>query len=129
MIDARQEDALMNLYQHLTSKSADTRYISLPLEQRRDYMRRKKAESRQRQRASAARGEVENTDANVRAALADAALLILATDAPGADQVRTVLGRVFEARPGVPMTVSSRARTGGLRPKLLRLPTSHLKSS
>lgn len=89
-------------------------------DQRRDYMRRKKAESRAKQRDAAAAGAAMPTTATVRDALADAALMLLAVDGPGADQIRAVLGRVFEARPGVVMTVEADARRGRLKPRLLK---------
>ncbi|RWF94646.1 MAG: hypothetical protein EOQ38_27265 [Mesorhizobium sp.] len=62
---------------------------------------------------------VAATAANINQALADAALMILATDAPGADQVRKVLATIFEQRPGVPISIETKAKGGKLKTKLI----------
>lgn len=91
----------------------------MDLEDRRAYNRARVAEHRKRQR-EAAEIEPEPTSPNIRDALADAALAILATDAPGVDEIRRILAAVFPSKPGVPMTVAANARSGKLKPKLLR---------
>ncbi|MHA6685402.1 hypothetical protein ACX3P0_07375 [Mesorhizobium sp. A556] len=91
----------------------------MSVEDRRAYNRARVAEHRARQR-EAATVEPEPTSPNVRDTLADAALAILATGAPGADEIRRVLMAVFPSKPGLPMTVSAHARSGKLKPKLLR---------
>ena len=88
--------------------------------QRREYMRRKKAESRARQKKAAADGAVRPTTGAVRDALADAALMLLAVDGPGAYEIRNVLAKVFSARPGVVMKVTADAKRRKLKPKLLK---------
>lgn len=112
------DDALDKLYAHLTAGRKPT-VRDLSLEERRAYNRGASQRRRDRQRKATADGSPEPTDGAVRAALADAALAILATDAPGADEVRRILGRVFEGRVGVPGTVTARAKAGSLRPMLL----------
>lgn len=89
-------------------------------DQRREYDRRKRAESRARHKAAAAAGAPMPSHDVIRDALADAALMLLAVDGPGAAEIRNVLGKVFEARPGVVLKVSADARRGKLRPKLLK---------
>jgi hypothetical protein len=89
-------------------------------DQHREYMRQKKAESRERQKKAAAEGAVRPTTEAVRDALADAALMLLAVDGPGSAEIRNVLARVFAARPGVVLKVSADAKRGKLRPRLLK---------
>lgn len=95
-------------------------YTTMTDDERREYMRLRKAESRQRQREAQRQGELLPTKDSIRDALADAALMLLAVDGPGAGQIRAVLGRVFEARPGVVMKIEADARRGRLKPKLLK---------
>lgn len=89
-------------------------------EQRRAYMRRKKAESRAAQAKAKAEGALKPTTENIRDALADAALMLLAVGGPGSAEIERVLAKVFAARPGVVITVTADARRGKLRPKLLK---------
>ena len=56
----------------------------------------------------------------VRAALVDAAIMLLATDGPGSEEIGNWLGRVFAGRAGVPGTVTAKARSGRLKPRLLK---------
>lgn len=124
MTSAR-DQALLELYRRVKAGAPAPKpgtFSALNAEERREYYRIARRRSRAREQKSVEAGAIEPTAANVRDALADAALMILATDGPGADQVRTVLAAVFQKRPGVPMTVEMRARRGKLRPKLVRLP-------
>ena len=72
-----------------------------------------------RQCAELGRLPVVNFAAGGVATPADAALMILATGAPGADQVRKVLQTIFAQRPGVPIAVETKAKKGKLKPKLI----------
>jgi hypothetical protein len=92
-----------------------------PIDERRVYLAEAAKRYRQRQRTAKERGSPEPTSPNVRSALADAALMLLATDGPGADQIRNYLARVFVGRAGVPGTVTAKAKSGRLKPKLLKL--------
>jgi hypothetical protein len=112
-------DGLEALYEHLTRNSRKG-VRNLSEGERRDYMARAAREHRKRQREAIDGGSPEPTVSNVRAALADAALALLATDAPGADGIRRVLDQVFGGRPGVSGTVSAKARAGRLKPRLLK---------
>jgi len=91
-----------------------------PVEERRAYGAQRVREHRQRQREAVKAGSPLPTDPMIREALADAALALPAVDGPGSDQITHVLGRVFEGRSGVPGTVTARAKSGGLKPKLLK---------
>lgn len=115
-------DSLGTLYDALASQQAarSPAIRELPDDERRAYMREAKRRSRERQREATEAGSPLATDHAVRAALADAALMILATDAPGAAQVMAALRAAFPGRGGVPATVRARCRSGALRPTALR---------
>jgi hypothetical protein len=100
--------------------AAPVTIADMTVEQRREYDRRKRAESRKRQKESAAAGAIEPSLPNIRDALADAALMLLAVDGPGSQEIRNALARVFEARPGVVLSVEADVRRGRLKPKLLK---------
>ncbi|MDG4874128.1 hypothetical protein P9273_03325 [Mesorhizobium sp. WSM4935] len=112
------DEALAKLYGLLTAKNAPKpgSFTSLNADQKREYFRLSRQRSRARMRAAST---VVASAANINQALSDAALMILATDAPGADQVRKVLQTIFEQRPGVPISVENRAKQGRLKPKLI----------
>lgn len=65
-------------------------------------------------------GSLPIDEATARDALADAALLILATGTPGAEAIMTYLNKLYSDKGGVPLTIRAKARSGKLRPKLLR---------
>ena len=111
---------LVELYDLLRARNAPRpgSFSSLGADGRREYFRLAKRRSRETDAAATAAGAIKPSRANVRAALADAALMLLAVDGPGADEVRQVLAAVFAGRPGVPMSVEQMARSGKLRPKL-----------
>ncbi len=115
------EAALLQIHDLLKSRNAPKpgSFSALDAEGRREYYRIARQRSRARHRASDRAGDIQPSLANVRNALADAALMILATDAPGAPQILTVLEKVFASKPGVPLTVQNRARSGKLRPKMI----------
>lgn len=94
-------------------------FSALNEDEKREYFRIHRQQARAIERQAAARGAVKPTKGNIRDALADAALMLLATSGPGADQVRHVLATVFSQRPGVPIAVEHKAKNGKLRPKLV----------
>jgi hypothetical protein len=114
------DEALLKLHDALRAKS-EGGYTSMTPDERREYHRQKDRESYARKRAAVESGDLEPKKGIVRDVLADAALMILATDAPGAEQIRKVLAAAFSQRPGVPMTVENDARRGKLKPKIVRL--------
>lgn len=117
------DDALMELYGRLAARSAPKAgsFSALSPAERREYFAVARRRNRAKERAKLAVGAPAPTVANIRTALADAALMMLAVDAPGAELVREVLAGVFEKRAGVPLAVERKARTGRLRPKLARI--------
>lgn len=108
------------LYEHLTKQSRRRTTREAAPDDRRAYLAEAARKHRKRQREAKKRGSPEPTAPMVRAALADAALMLLATDGPGAEEIRTWLGKAFAGRAGVPGTVTARARSGRLKPQLLK---------
>ncbi|MCR4521679.1 hypothetical protein [Bosea sp. 47.2.35] len=91
----------------------------LPTEERKAYMAELQRRTRAKAKAAAEDGRVEARTKTIRDALADAALIILASGAPGADAIEKLVGIAFAGRPGVAGTVRAKARAGAIRPKLL----------
>lgn len=60
------------------------------------------------------------TRATVRDALADAALMLLAVDGPGVEQIETVLYNVFQTNPGTVLRVIRDVKEGKMRSKLVQ---------
>lgn len=121
-LDASKRDvALLDLYQLLRARGAPPpgAFTTLDEAGQREYFRVSRARSRAKHRAAVDAGRIPATDGNIRAALSDAALMLLAIDGPGADQVRQVLATVFRDKAGVPVSVEMRARSGRLKPKLM----------
>lgn len=122
----REETMMVNLpslrrYDLCAKRDAPPATIAdMTTEQRREYDRRKRAESRARAKRAAAEGAIKPSLPAVRDALADAAIMLLAVDGPGATEIRNILAKVFAARPGVVLQVSADARRGKLRPKLAK---------
>jgi hypothetical protein len=83
------------------------------------YNREAKRRSRQRAKESADNGRPEPTAAMVREALADAAIMLLATGGPGSAEIRHAIFKAFPGRAGVAGSVAAKARSGKLRPKVL----------
>jgi hypothetical protein len=121
-LDMSKDDALMELYRRLQERGAPEPGSFTALDQagRREYFRQSRRRSRASDRSAKDAGNPAPTVGNVRDALADAALMILATGAPGVDQVRIVLGSVFSKRPGAPVSIEQRARSGRLRTKMVQ---------
>lgn len=111
-------DALAALYKALKAGSTPT-VRELSAEDRAAYEREVKRRQRARAKAAKAAGRPEASDAAIREALADAAILLLAVDGPGADAIQRAVGKAFPGRGGVAMTTRARAQTGTLRPRVL----------
>lgn len=115
------DDSIDRLYAHLTARPTTPTVRDLPADERKAYQAEAGRAYRKRQRDAVEAGSPEPTVPMIREALADAALAILAADGPGADEIRRVLGRVFKGRVGVPGTVTAKARSGRIKPTLLKL--------
>ena len=113
-----QAEALLGLYNALK----DRRPVPIrdrPKEERRAYHAEANRKWRAKARASAESGSPEPSAAMVRSALADAAIILLATGAPGSDEIQRLLGLAFPGKSGVTGTVTAKARAGRLKPKII----------
>lgn len=111
---------LLKLYQRLADrKAAGPQAVrDRPPEKRLAYHAEANRKARAKAKAAIESGELEPTRPIIRQVLADAAVMILAVDGPGAEQIRAVLASAFPTKPGIPLTVTQNARSGRLRPKL-----------
>ena len=83
------------------------------------YMREANRKSRAKAGGGGETAFPEPTKAMVRDALADAALILLASGGPGAEEIRKDAPRAFPGRAGLPGRIASEARSGKRKPKLL----------
>lgn len=91
----------------------------MSVEERRAYNAEAKRASRDRQRETRATGQGKPTTDITRDLLADIAILMLASDAPGCDTIMSALKQHFGARVGYPIKIKSDCRRGKLSPKLI----------
>ena len=87
------------------------------------YRRADLAEAKRKSRAAARAAEAEgrpkpHADA-VREALADAAMIVLAVDGPGHEEIMRLVAGAFPATPALPLTLRAKIRSGRLRPRRL----------
>lgn len=87
----------------------------------REYKAQKQAERRAALKEREASGSIKFDANSTREALADAALLILATGGPGADAIGAYLSMIFHDQVGAPLTIKTWASSGKLRPKLMHI--------
>ncbi|WLS00862.1 hypothetical protein [Shinella sumterensis] len=92
----------------------------LPDKERRAYKARKQAERRAVLKERAENGSVKFDAKTTREALADAAIMLLASGAPGSEAVEAYLRDVFADQIGAPLTINARVQLGQLKPKLLK---------
>ncbi|AMD59383.1 MULTISPECIES: hypothetical protein [Agrobacterium] len=85
----------------------------------RAYKAQKQAARRAELKARESTGSVKFDAISTREALADAALLLLATGGPGADAVSSYLQKVFHDQVGAPLTIATWAKSGKLKPRLM----------
>lgn len=64
-------------------------------------------------------GSLPFNEATVREALADAALMILASGSEGSSAITAYLTRLYHDKGGVPSKVTREAKSGKLKPKLI----------
>ena len=102
------------------TKPAKTSIRDLPDEERKAYKAQKQAERRKALKERAESGSLKFDADTTRDALADAAIMLLASGAPGSELVEAYLRNVFSDQVGAPLTIKARARSGQLKPKLLR---------
>lgn len=112
----KQDAAMLKLYEALSVKPPSG-VRGMSVEERREYDRAAKRRSRAADRVA---GPAQVTDAVRREALADAAQAILATGAEGAAAIEKLLMQIFPAKPAVVVGIIADARSGRLKPKLLK---------
>lgn len=87
---------------------------------RREYLRNAKRRSREAQHQARAEGRPIKAHADeLRAALADAALITIAVDGPGSAEIIRLVCAAFPGQAGLPLSLRAKARKGRLRPRLL----------
>jgi predicted DsbA family dithiol-disulfide isomerase len=93
----------------------------LPGAERKTYKAQKQAERRAKLRDRADGGSVKFDMSSAREALADAALMILASGAEGSASIERYLGKVYHDQSGALLTIKANARSGRLKPRLLNI--------
>jgi hypothetical protein len=88
-------------------------------QQRRDYDRQRQADYRQRKREAVEKGAVAPNEALTRELLADIAIAMIATSAPGSETITAAINRYYQGT-GWPMQIIRKAKLGKLKPKVLR---------
>lgn len=112
---AADDMALLGLYQHLTANKAERQA------KEKAYFAAKMREHRAKARAAKASGQLRPTPAFARDVLADAAMRILASDGPGAGEIRAALKEAFAATPAYAATVEGLVVKGRLKTKYVPL--------
>ena len=116
--------ALMDMYKRIAGRQASKAPTLREMRERSPeehatYMREANRKSRAKAREAKANGRLGPTKAMVRDALADAALILLASGGPGAEEIERLLDRAFPGRAGLPGRIASEARSGKRKPKIL----------
>jgi hypothetical protein len=93
----------------------------LPDAERRVYKAQRQAERRAKLRERANGGSVKFDASSAREALADAALMILASGAEGSASIERYLAKVYRDQSGAVLTIRANARSGRLKPKFLNI--------
>lgn len=102
-------------------KKAKTKIADMTPEEKRAYDAQKKAESRAKAAAEKKEGKVAFTGDNVREALADAALMLLASGREGSQHIEAYLSKLFADKPAAVLNIKNQARKGKLKPRLLKV--------
>jgi hypothetical protein len=110
---------LMELYQRL-AKDMPRGFTDMSDEEKAAYMREARTKSRQKAREAIASGSPAPSKTNLRAALADAAILVIADGGPAADEILRLMGQAFPSMAGVPGKTLGLIKDGKLKPKLLK---------
>lgn len=104
-----------------TNNKSGDKFVNLSDEEKKAYNRKRKSESRARARAELSEGKAPLTEAFAKELLADAAMLLLATDAPGSKQIRTYLEGAYGKKGGATINLISKIKRGKMKPKHIDL--------
>lgn len=89
---------------------------------RRAYNAEAARQSRAKKKALKEAGVAEAYEADIQAALADAAIVLLAAGGSGAAAVREVLEDIYRHKVGIAFTIEHEAISGSRKPKLYKAP-------
>jgi len=106
---------------YVKTSSAKTSVRDLPEDERKAYKARRQAERRAALKERAANGSVKFDTVTARDALADAAILILASGSEGSEAIMSYLRKVYHDQAGAPFTIKAHAKSGQLKPRLLHI--------
>jgi len=110
-------DALADLLKQLIRQPGKIEAMSD--DERRAYNAQAARATRARKKETRSTGQGKPTKDITRDLLADIAIMILASDAPGSETIMSGLETYFRERVGFPMKIKSDCRRGKLRPKLI----------
>lgn len=111
-------DKLADIYNALKSGRKPA-IRDLPPDDRAEYYRERKRAQRKRQHDAASAGRLEPTADNLRDVLADAAIMLIATGAPGAAEILHAISVAFPDAPGIVLGLPAKIRCGDIKPRLL----------
>ncbi|MFL0693671.1 MAG: hypothetical protein ACJLUP_16705 [Agrobacterium tumefaciens] len=109
--------ALDILLQH--AKLQPGKIEAMTPEERRAYNAAAKRASRDRQREALSLGKAKPSTDVTRELLADIAVMMLASDAPGSETIMAGLQRYFTDRVGYPIKIKNDCRRGKLKTKVI----------
>lgn len=93
----------------------------MSVDERREYNAERQRERRAAIKKREARLNAVTFDVTTsREALADAALMILASNSAGSEAIRAYLRAVYRTQPGAPLTLEGWIKSGVMKPKLLK---------
>lgn len=92
---------------------------AMTTEERRAYNAAAKRTSRDRQRDAIASGKAKPSTDVTRELLADIAIMMLASDAPGSETIMSGLQRYFSDRVGFPLKIKTDCRRGKMKTKII----------
>lgn len=107
---------------HILRQNAELQPVKIEAmtpEERRAYNAAAKRASRDRQREALASGKVKPSVDVTRDLLADIAIMMLASDAPGSETILSGLQRYFSDRVGYPLKIKTDCRRGKLKTRII----------
>lgn len=96
-----------------------TPFRDLPPEEKREYKRLKKREQRARDRHREISGEPRISADNLKAAVFEAAAMMIIADHPAAEDMKRLIFQCFPQAPGLPLTLKDRLGDQKIKRKFL----------
>jgi len=97
----------------------DLNIADMSTDELRTYEAARKKAYRASRKAAVEAGGASATESTARDLLADLAIMILATNAPGSDVIMSGLDRYYVGKEGWPISIRAKCRTGKFKPKLI----------